>query len=45
MNGHQASRPTTRTYQHFNLAREQHALIRAPAPDTQLEQYRPCSPS
>ena len=34
--------PTTRTYLHFNLAREQRALIRAPAPDTQLKRCRPC---
>ena len=28
MTGHQASRPATRIYLHFNLAREQQALIR-----------------
>lgn len=45
MTGHQASRPATRIYLHLNLARKQCALIRAPAPDTQFERYRPCSPS
>ncbi|MGH3685144.1 MAG: hypothetical protein ACRDQ9_13280 [Pseudonocardiaceae bacterium] len=45
MTGHQASRPATRIYLHFNLTRDQRALIKAPAPDTQFERYRPCSPS
>jgi hypothetical protein len=45
MTGHQVSRPATRIYLHFNLAREQRALIRVPAPGTKFERYRPCSPS
>jgi hypothetical protein len=45
MTGRQASRPATRIYLHLNPAREQQALIRAPAPGTQFERYRPCSPS
>jgi hypothetical protein len=45
MTRRQASRPATRIYLHLNLACEQQALIRAPAPGTQFERYRPCSPS
>jgi hypothetical protein len=30
---------------HLNLAREQRALTRAPAPGTKFERHRPCSPS
>jgi len=45
MVGHQASRPVTRIYLHLNLARDQRALITAPAPGTRFERYRPCSSS
>ena len=33
MTGHQTSRPATPIHLHLNLAREQRALIRAPAPE------------
>jgi hypothetical protein len=45
MTGYQASRPATRVYLHLNLAREQRALIRAPASGPQFARYRSCSPS
>jgi hypothetical protein len=45
MTGHQASRPATHVYLHFNLARAQRSLIRTPAPDSKFERYRPCAPS
>lgn len=44
MTGHQASRPATRLYLRLTLARDQRALIRAPALGTQFERYRPYSP-
>jgi hypothetical protein len=45
MTSHQGLRPATRVYLHLNLAREQPALIRAPASGPQFARYRPCSPS
>jgi hypothetical protein len=45
MTGHQASRPATRIYLHLNFARQQRALIKAPAPGTRFERHHPCSPS
>jgi hypothetical protein len=45
MTGHQVSRPATRIHLHRNLAREQRALIRAPALGTKFERHRSCSPS
>ena len=45
MSGHEASRPVTRIYLHLNHAREQRALIKAPAPGTTFERYRSCLPS
>jgi hypothetical protein len=45
MTGHQASRPATWICLRLDLARDQRALIRAPAPGITFEQRRPCSPS
>jgi hypothetical protein len=45
MTGHQTSRPATRIYLHLTLARDQQALIKAPAPGTKFERYHPYSPS
>jgi hypothetical protein len=45
MTGYQASMPATRIYLHLNLARDEQALIKTPAPGIKFERYHPGSPS